>query len=207
MQLIGMLDSPYVRRVAISLRCLGIAFEHRAVSVFTTFEQFRQINPVVKAPSLVCDDGEVLMDSTLILDYAEALAAPGRSLMPSSIPERQHALRIIGLALAACEKTVQIVYERNLRPVEKQHAPWLDRVRGQLLAAYSALDLELRRKPLGAGSKTITQAGITSAVAWRFTQMMLPEIVIASEHPALQAFSAQAEQLAEFVAAPPIGPG
>jgi len=207
MQLIGMLDSPYVRRVAISLRCLGIAFEHRAVSVFTTFEQFRQINPVVKAPSLVCDNGEVLMDSTLILDYAEALAAPGRSLMPSSIPERQHALRIIGLALAACEKTVQIVYERNLRPVEKQHAPWLDRVRGQLLAAYSALDLELRRKPLSAGSKTVTQAGITAAVAWRFTQMMLPEVVVAAEHPALQAFSAQAEQLAEFVAAPPVGPG
>ena len=207
MQLIGMLDSPYVRRVAISLRCLGIAFEHRAVSVFTTFEQFRQINPVVKAPSLVCDDGEVLMDSTLILDYAEALAAPGRSLMPSSIPERQHALRIIGLALAACEKTVQIVYERNLRPVEKQHAPWLDRVRGQLLAAYSALDLELRLKPLSAGSKTITQAGITSAVAWRFAQMMLPEVVVAAEHPALQVFSAQAEQLADFVAAPPVGPG
>jgi glutathione S-transferase len=127
--------------------------------------------------------------------------------MPASIPERQHALRIIGLVLAACEKTVQIVYERNLRPVEKQHAPWFDRVRGQLLAAYAALDLELRRKPLDAGSKTITQAGITSAVAWRFTQMMLPEIVIASEYPALQAFSAEAEQLPEFVAAPPIGPG
>ena len=153
---------------------LGIAFEHRAVSVFTTFEQFRQINPVVKAPSLVCDDGEVLMIRRSFsttpkpsLDRAES--------MPSSIPERQHALRIIGLALAACEKTVQIVYERNLRPVEKQHAPWLDRVRGQLLAAYAALDLDLRRKPIDAGSKTITQAGITSAVAWQFTQVMLPK--------------------------------
>lgn len=205
MQLIGMLDSPYVRRVAISLRLLAVPFEHRAVSVFKTFEQFRKINPVVKAPSLVCDDGEVLMDSTLILDYAEALA--GRTLMPSDIGERQHALRIIGLALAACEKTVQIVYERNLRPAEKQHKPWIDRVRGQLLAAYAALELEARRKPLDAGSKTINQAGITSAVAWRFTQMMLPEIVTASEHSALRAFSDQAEQLAEFAAAPPIGPG
>ena len=147
------------------------------------------------------------MDSTLILEYAEALAGPGRSLMPASLPERQHALRFIGLALAACEKTVQIVYERNLRPAEKQHAPWLDRVRGQLLAAYAALELEVHRKPPGAGSKTITQAGITSAVAWQFTQMMLPEIVIAPDHPALRAFSAQAEQLAEFLAAPPIGPG
>src|SRR5271170_6555819 len=104
MQLIGMLDSPYVRRVAISLRCLGIPFEHQSVSVFSTFEQFRKINPVVKAPTLICDDGEVLMESTLILEYAEALAAPGRSLMPAGIAERQHALRILGLALAACEK-------------------------------------------------------------------------------------------------------
>ena len=66
MQLIGMLDSPYVRRVAISLQLLGLDFEHRPISVFRTFDQFRQINPVVKAPTLVCDDGTVLMDSTLI---------------------------------------------------------------------------------------------------------------------------------------------
>jgi glutathione S-transferase len=202
-----MLDSPYVRRVAISLRCLGIPFEHKSVSVFSTFEQFQKINPVVKAPTLICDDGEVLMESTLILEYAEALAAPGRSLMPAELSECQHALRIIGLALAACEKTVQTVYERNLRPVEKQHEPWLARVRGQMLAAYGALETELRRKPLDAGSETITQAGITSAVAWQFTQKILPGAVAASDHPALREFSARAERLAEFIAAPPDGPG
>ncbi len=65
MQLIGMLDSPYVRRVAISLEILGVPFKHEAVSVFNTFEQFRSINPVVKAPTLVCEDGEILMDSSL----------------------------------------------------------------------------------------------------------------------------------------------
>lgn len=109
MQLIGMLDSPYVRRVAVSLQLLGLPFEHQSISVFSTFEQFRQINPVVKAPSLVCDDGTVLMDSTLILDYAENLAAPGRSLMPADIGARLQALRVIGLALAVCEKSVQII--------------------------------------------------------------------------------------------------
>ncbi|AMO94974.1 hypothetical protein CFter6_2291 [Collimonas fungivorans] len=203
MQLIGMLDSPYVRRASISLQLLGIPFEHQSVSVFSTFEQFRQINPVVKAPSLVCDDGQVLMDSSLILDYAEALAAP-RSLMPAAIGERQHALRVIGLALAACEKTIQIVYERNLRPPEKQHEPWVARVQGQLFAAYQALEIELRNKPLAVSSKTINQAGVSTAVAWSFTQMMLPEIVVAADYPALQAYSEQAENLAEFIAAPPL---
>ena len=127
MQLIGMLDSPYVRRVAISLQLLGLRFEHRSISVFSTFAQFQQINPVVKAPSLVCDDGEVLMDSTLILEYAEALAAPRKSLMPADVLERQKTLRVIGLALAACEKSIQIIYERNLRPAEKLHQPWIVR--------------------------------------------------------------------------------
>jgi len=129
-KLIGMLDSPYVRRVAISLQLLGLRFEHRSLSVFRTFNEFAQINPVVKAPTFVCDDGEVLMDSTLILEFAEALARP-RSLMPSEAKVLQHDLRLIGLALAATEKSVQIVYERGLRPPEKLHEPWVNRVTGR----------------------------------------------------------------------------
>ena len=202
MQLIGMLDSPYVRRVAISLQLLGLRFEHRSISVFSTFAQFQQINPVVKAPTLVCDDGEVLMDSTLILEYAEALAAPRKSLMPKGVAERQHALRVVGLALAACEKGVQIIYERNLRPAEKLHEPWVSRVTGQLLAAYGALESELHRRPLALASDTINQAGVSAAVAWQFTHMMLPEAVNAADYPALREFSAQAELLPAFSAAP-----
>ncbi|AKJ27518.1 glutathione S-transferase [Caldimonas brevitalea] len=202
MLLIGMLDSPYVRRVAISLQRLGVPFEHRSLSVFRTFEQFQQINPVVKAPTLVCDDGTVLMDSTLILDYAECLAAPGRSLMPADLSRRPAALRRIGLALAACEKSVQIVYERELRPAEKAHAPWVSRVTGQLHAAYAALEAEYAAGSSAAADGGIDQAGITTAVAWTFTQRMLPGIVPAEAHPALHAHAERAEQLPEFQAAP-----
>ena len=202
MTLIGMLDSPYVRRVAISLQLLGVPFEHQSISVFSTFATFQQINPVVKAPSLVCDDGEVLMDSTLIIEYAEALAGSRKSLMPAGIVQRQHALRVIGLALAACEKSVQIIYERTLRPVEKLHEPWVTRVTGQLLAAYGALDSELRRQPVVVTSEVINQAGICAAVAWHFTQQTLPEVVPAENYPALSRLSSQAESLAEFIAAP-----
>jgi glutathione S-transferase len=205
MHLIGMLDSPYVRRVAISLQLLGLRFEHQSVSVFSTFEKFRSINPVVKAPSLVCDDGTVLMDSTLIIDYAEALAAQapaGRSLMPSTLVERQQALRVIGLALAACEKSVQIVYERHLRPAEKLHQPWMQRITSQLLAAYGELEAELQRKPLAVSSDTLGQDGVTVGISWHFTQAMLPEVVDAADYPVLREFSARAELLPEFAAAP-----
>jgi len=169
MKLIGMLDSPYVRRVAISLQLLELPFEHQSLSVFSTFDQFQAINPVVKAPSLVCDDGTVLMESTLILDYAGMLAAPRRCLMPAGLPQRQQALRLIGLALAVCEKSVQIVYEHNLRPVEKLHQPWLDRVAGQLLAALDGLEAQLAKAPLPLG-ETIGQDAVSTPVAWQFTR-------------------------------------
>ncbi|HEY2889682.1 MAG TPA: glutathione S-transferase [Dongiaceae bacterium] len=202
MKLIGMLDSPYVRRVAISFQLLGIPFEHLSLSVFRTFDQFRKINPVVKAPSLVCDDGEVLMDSTLILEYGESIAGNGRSLMPKDRAQHQHALHTIGVALAATEKSVQIVYERNTRPAEKQHAPWIERVSSQVLGAYELLESGIARKPLATASKTIDQAGIATAVAWEFTQRMIPDVVSATKFPALGAYSAACEQLAEFMAAP-----
>jgi glutathione S-transferase len=201
MQLIGMLDSPYVRRVAISLQLLGLRFTHQPLSVFRTFAQFQQINPVVKAPTLVCDDGTVLMDSTLILEFAEAMARP-RSLMPSDAPALARALRIVGLALAACEKSVQIVYERELRPPEKLHEPWVTRVTGQLLAAYRELEVDIARAPLPVARESITQAGVSAAVAWHFTQQMLPELVPAADFPALRQLSERAEALPEFSAAP-----
>ena len=191
MELIGMLDSPYVRRVAIALQCLGLPFTHRSVSVFRGIAEFSRINPVVKAPSLVCDDGTVLMDSTLILLYAEGLA--GRRLQPGDA----RSLRLTGLALAACEKSVQIVYEHNVRPAEKLHAPWLERVTGQMRTAYGLLEAELAGRP-----PQLDEAGLTAAVVWFFSQQMHPELLPAAAHPNLTALSAWAEARPEFRAAP-----
>ncbi|MBH2034249.1 MAG: glutathione S-transferase [Pseudomonadales bacterium] len=201
MKLIGMLDSPYVRRVAISAKCLGIQLEHQSVSVFRHFEQFQQINPVVKAPTLVLDNGDVLIDSTLIIDYLEALAGTGNSLMPTDIDQRVRSLRLIGLALAACEKSVQLYYERTLRPVEIQFEPWVERVEGQLAAAYMALERELEKQSLKTDG-SITQDGITLAVAWSFTRLVVPEQADAAQFPRIAAYTAYAEQLEEFLNTP-----
>lgn len=202
MQLIGMLDSPYVRRVAISLKRLGIPFEHRSLSVFQNFDDFSQTNPLVKAPTLVCDDGTVLLDSTLILEYIETMAGPDKSLMPSGNPQHQQSLRLIGLALGACEKTVQIVYERTLRPAEKQYQPWLDRVNGQLVAAYDLLEQSAAQRSPWLVTAELMQPDITVCVAWRFTQLMLPEVIEKATYPALAEFSNDTERLPEFVATP-----
>lgn len=206
MRLIGMLDSPYVRRVAISLEFLGVPFEHESVSVFSTFDQFRGINPVVKAPTLVCDDGEVLMDSSLILQYVEATRPRIESLWPKDPLEYQHDLRAVSLALTACEKSVQIVYERNLRPAAAQHEPWVERVTGQVLAAYGALEQEVQRRNV-AFRNPRSQASIAAAVAWQFTQSMIASVVPASSYPELVRLSARMEQTPQFLKYPPDGPG
>jgi len=200
-RLIGMLDSPYVRRVAISLQCLGLAFEHQSLSVFRTFDAFRQVNPVVKAPTFICADGTVLMDSTLILEYAQALARP-RSLVPADPAALARVLRVIGLALAACEKSVQIVYERTQRPAERRHQPWLDRVTGQLHAAFDALELALAAPRATLTSATLDQATITTAVSWQFAVRMVADVFPPERYPALTALSLEAEALPEFRAAP-----
>lgn len=202
MKLIGMLDSPYVRRTAVSLAAQGLPFVHQPLSVFSTFDAFAAINPVVKAPTLVTDDGIVLMESGLILEYADRLASPERRLSPSDAASLAQAQRIIGLALAACEKTVQIVYEHNLRPPEKVHQPWLDRVEGQLVAALGLLEGEVGRADPWLFADRPLQADITSAVAFRFARERLPQVASAETHPALAVLSTRAEATEPFRAFP-----
>ena len=202
MKLIGMLDSPYVRRVAICLKLLKLDFEHQSISVFSTYDAFAKINPVVKAPTLILDNGQSVMDSTVILQYVATLAAPDQRIFPSQPDYCLRAARLTGLALAACEKSVQIVYERNLRPADKQHEPWVDRVMGQLTAGLSALDLEL--PPSGWIGGELGVADITVACAFGFTHSLLADVVDTGRYPNLGAFSARAEALPAFRAAPAV---
>ena len=202
MQLIGMLDSPYVRRVAIALMRLGLPFEHRPISLFRHVDEFSTVNPLIKAPTLVADDGTVLMDSTLIIDYAATLAPEARSLMPRAPKARLRATRLLGVSLVVCEKAVQFHYERALRPPEKQHAPWAARVRGQLLAGLDALEGEINGGKGWLFEDRMMLADITLATAFAFTQSYLGDIVDRARYGAIASFSAQAEQTGEFRAAP-----
>jgi glutathione S-transferase len=181
---------------------LKLEFEHEAISVFRTYDQFARINPVVKAPTLIADNGQTVMDSTVILQYLATLAGPDQRLFPTQPEAALRTAHLTGLALAACEKTVQIVYERNLRPVEKQHEPWIDRVSTQLSAAYAELERDLAATALPIEANQFDAADVTVAVAWQFTQMMLPGTVSKTAHPFLQSFSDMAEDLPVFLSTP-----
>ena len=81
MILIGQYDSPFVRRVAIALRLYGLAFEHRPWSTFGDADKIAAFNPLRRVPTLVLDDGEVLIESAAILDYLDELVGPAKAMI------------------------------------------------------------------------------------------------------------------------------
>jgi len=206
MKLIGMLDSPYVRRVAISLDWLGLEFEHLPLSVFADYSKFEGINPVVKAPTLVCDDGTVLMDSSLILQYAESLSNSKFALCHQEICKQKLLLRAVSLSLAACDKCVQLYYEYNARPREYQYLPWIERVNKQISAAYSELNNELESWDAHLHNE-LNQVHILAVVSFNFAQKMLPEPLNTENLIFLLNIWKKHEESDLFKRYPPSGPG
>jgi glutathione S-transferase len=201
MQLIGMLDSPYVRRVAIALIIAKTPFIHRPISLFRHIDDFSKLNPLLKAPTLLTDDGAALMDSSVIFEYLAGVEPRIAALTPSRAGQRLAALRATGLALTVMEKAVQRHYERMLRPAEKRHEPWVERVIGQLTAGLGALDAELPGSGWIGGELGV--ADISVACAFGFAQSALADIVDMSRYPNLAGLCARAETLPAFRAAPP----
>lgn len=153
------------------------------------------------------------MDSTLILNYAERIADDGKTLMPeassqgegSANADYQTAIRLIGLGLNACDKSVQIEYERK-RPNDKQYQPWRDRIQSQLVAAYDLIEPYAADTDDWLAGGQLSQADITVGVAWQFTQFLMPNVIDIHSYPAISVLSQRLEARPEFMATP-IEPG
>jgi glutathione S-transferase len=195
MILVGQYDSPYVRRVAVSLRVLGFGYEHDTRSVFGDFDAMREINPLGRIPSLVLDGGEVLIDSAAILDWLDQTVGPARALVPPGGAERRRALRLIGLATGAIDKVGAAAYERLMRPAALRWPEWILRCRAQGAGALAALAAE----PWPAEA-TLHQAQITTACMIRYVRMADAELLPPGRHPSLDALSKRCEALPEFQA-------
>jgi len=197
MILIGMFDSPFVRRVAISMQLLGIDFEHRNWSVGRDQAAIRDYNPLGRVPTLVLEDSEALVESSAILDWLDEQAG-AQALLPRSGPLRREGLRLISIATGAADKTVAQIYERNFRPEEKWHQPWLDRCREQMDNALALLDASCaavapKQWLLG---PSLQQPDITLACVYTFiAETMALE---ARRYPALAAHTACCEALPVF---------
>jgi glutathione S-transferase len=195
MILVGQYDSPYVRRVAVSLRVLGFDYEHDTRSVFGDFDSMRQTNPLARIPSLVFDDGEVLIDSAAILDWLDETVGPARALLPRVGPERRRKLGLIALGTGVMDKAVSSIYERTIRPAPRRWPEWVTRCRTQAAGALAAL----AREPWLADAR-LSQPEITTACMLRYVQMVDPELLPQGRYPTLEALSARCEARPEFQA-------
>jgi glutathione S-transferase len=206
MLLIGMLDSPFVRRVAVSMRLRGLSYEHGNWSVGRDFERIRQYSPLGRVPTLVLDDGTVLVESAAILDYlddnaGDDQAGATRALLPEHGVARRDCLQLMALAIGAAETARDSIYEQLMRPAEKLHQPWLDRRLSQMHAALAQLEQRATARTNSEwllGEK-LTQADITVACCFTFMSEAVP-LAADAPYPALRARVLRMEQRPEFVA-------
>ena len=196
MILVGQYDSPYARRVAISLMVLGVPYEHDTRSVFGDFDSMRKTNPLGRIPSLILDDGEVLIDSAAILDWIDETVGPPRALLPQGGPARREALRRIALANGAIDKLGGGVnYERLIRPKQYRWPEWIERCKTQgqgALAALNALEWPER--------KTLDQTQITAGCVFSYLRVTAPDLMPRGKFPVLDALAERLEARPEFEA-------
>jgi glutathione S-transferase len=169
MLLIGVNRSPYTRRVAITRVAYGIAFEQQPVSGFADRAGVRA-NALGRIPALVLDDGEVLVDSAAVIDHLDEVYGGDRPLTPRAGADRRAVLRVAALMMGACDKLLQAAYERNHRPPEKVHQPWIDDCRAMATNALVAADAMVQPDAPYLLFGRVTHADVTAFVAERLAR-------------------------------------
>ena len=197
MILIGQYDSPFTRRVGIALTLYGLPFEHRPWSIFADADKIRPYNPLTRVPTLVLDDGDVLIESHLILDYIDSLVPAERRMFPGTEPTRHRALKVAALATGLADKGVSLFYERALHPETSE--TWIGRCRTQILSTLAALEADRADRRGGYWfGHSIGHADIAVAVALRFIAETHPDLFAPADFPALSAHAARLETLSVF---------
>ena len=201
MILIGQYDSPFVRRVAVTLRTYGLAYEHRPWSVWGDADRIAAHNPLRRVPTLLLPDGTPLVETFAIIDALDELVPAERALLPRSGPVRRDGLRIVALASGLADKAVSLLYERLFRPQPSE--VWMARCRRQIADTLAALEADLAAR----GSRhwlgpSLSHADIAFTCALRFTRQAHPTLALfdPARHPALEALARRCEELAEFAA-------
>lgn len=197
MILIGQYDSPFVRRVGIALTLYGMPFEHRPWSTFGNADMVRGYNPLVRVPTLVLDDGDILIESGAVLDYLDNTVGRDRALFPSAEPDRHRALKVTSLATGMADKAVSLFYELRLHTAVSDF--WVARCKGQIADTLATLerDLASRTTPYWFGA-AIGHADIAVTCALRFVSEAHPGFVDPSSIPKIAAHAAKLEERPEF---------
>jgi glutathione S-transferase len=195
LHLIGQYDSPFVRRVGIALTHAGIGFRHLPWSSFGDSRRLRAVNPLTRVPTMVLEDGAVLVDSHAMLDHIDRRATV--AMRPAGGAARDAALRIEGLATGLADKAVALFYEMRLH--ETVSPQWVARCREQIAATALVLEGEAVSRPEGFWfGDTLSHADIALACAWRFVREAHPGLLAEQRLLTLVAQCAALERLPVF---------
>jgi len=179
------------------MRRYGMAYEHRAWGVFADAERIAEYNPLRRVPTLVLDDGEVLVESWVILDTIDDQVGRERALLPRSGPLRRDGLRIMALATGFADKAVSLFLETFLRRAPSE--AWIDRCKKQIAGTLDVLELDRARRAsawwLG---DTLSHADIAVACSLCHTREAHPGFIDEARWPTLARHAANCEALEEF---------
>lgn len=197
MMLIGQYDSPFTRRVAITMRCYNLPFEHNRWSVFGNADELSQVNPLIRVPTLVLDNGEPLIETAAIIDYLDGLVPPDKRLSPQSQPARYLDQRIVSMASGISDMAVRLFYEVKLHSTPSES--FVVRITRQLMGALQWLEQDRTRR---AGDSwfggSMTQADIAVTCTMQHLVQSHPHIGPLEKYPALQAHCSRHEALPLF---------
>ena len=201
MILYGRYLSPYVRRVAITLRLHGLAYEHRRMLPWRDLASVQAVNPLGRVPALRLDDGSVMVESGVILDYLDHEVGPGRALVPLlDRGARRAVLDVVALAEGTTDKAIELETERHLRPKGKESREIHDRFQSQTVAGLAALEARLESDWF-VGNR-LCQADVTTGVLTDYLSRMLPDLMPEARYPRLEAHRARCRQLPAFLETP-----
>jgi glutathione S-transferase len=133
--------SPFVRKIRIAAAVLGLDREIaiEPADTMNASDTVRQQNPLGKIPSLVLEDGTVLFDSRVILEYLDHRAGGGK-IIPKDADARFAALRLQALADGLMDASILLIYEGRWRPAERHEPKWIEHQAGKVARALAALE-------------------------------------------------------------------
>ena len=126
-------------------------------------DSVRQQNPLGKIPALVLEDGTVLFDSRVILEYLDHRAGGGR-IVPSDAGARFAALRLQALADGLMDASVLLVYEGRFRPADRHEPKWIDHQSGKVARTLAALEAA---PPVQSAPPDVGQIALACALGYR----------------------------------------
>ena len=204
MILIGSFGSPFARRIGVTLRHYGINFTHSSLSTQNNRAEIAKLNPLVRIPTLVLDDGEVLTESFAIIDHLDEVVGEASALMPRSGAQRRAVLRITSLAAGMNDKAVALYYEHQMH--ETPSTVWSDRCRSQVADTLAALEA-MRANSTDAFwfGATPSHADVALTCGIAFIRRVHGDLFNPARFPALTALATRCEALPAFHSCPPPG--